>query len=134
MFMSEFLFVYGSLRADSGSPMAQMLAEVAVYQGHAVMSGRLYEVAGYPGAVESADPTETVHGELYRIVDPSVLLTILDQYEECSAEFASPQEYIRKRLTVRLAGGSLLRAWCYVYQWEVEGLQRIVSGDYLGYR
>ncbi|WP_082081394.1 gamma-glutamylcyclotransferase [Methylocucumis oryzae] len=42
-----------------------------------------------------------------------------------------PHEYVRKCLPVQLTTGKTVNAWVYVYNRDVSGLKRIISGDYL---
>lgn len=131
--MGGFLFVYGTLRRDLGLPVAAVLAEAAEYRARAFMQGRLYALEGYPGVVESCLPEDKVVGDLYHILQPEALFATLDDYEECSASFVLPHEYVRKRVPVWPDDGLALPAWCYVYNRDVGGRQRIVSGDYLAW-
>lgn len=97
------------------------------------MCGILYEVCGYPGAIESNDGKAEVLGEVYKMLDPHQMLAILDDYEECSGSFAQPHEYSRKQIKIKLGGGGFVLAWVYLYQRDVSGLRRILSGDYLDF-
>ncbi len=96
------------------------------------MSGKLYEVCGYPGAIESSDASHKVFGELYKILDQQPLLERLDEYEGCSDRFPLPHEYSRKRCSIKLVSGVSVVAWVYLYSHDVSTLQQIISGDYLG--
>ena len=129
--MSEFLFVYGTLRRDINSPMAELLAGDTVFVSQAMMQGRLYEVDHYPGVIESGGDDDKVFGEVYQILDAKALFAKLDDYEECSGRFAQPHEYVRKLLPVVLGNGVVLETWCYVYNHDTRGLERLISGDYL---
>ncbi|TYO97525.1 gamma-glutamylcyclotransferase (GGCT)/AIG2-like uncharacterized protein YtfP [Geothermobacter ehrlichii] len=125
------LFVYGTLRRDAGHPMHRLLTELAVCLGPASWQGRLYRVADYPGAIPSVYPHERVIGEIWRLKEPERLLPLLDQYEECGPGFPEPTEYVRELHRVQGAAGRSLRAWVYVYNRPVAGLERIPSGDFL---
>lgn len=129
--VTEFLFVYGTLRGKAMTPMSLALARDCRYHGDGYIRGRLYEVAGYPAAVESDALEEKVYGELYRLTDACSALSRLDDYEECSAKFPLPHEYVRKQLRVVLNNNDTVMAWCYLYQRDVSRLKRILSGDYL---
>ena len=96
------------------------------------MSGKLYEVCGYPCAIESTDANHKVFGELYKIIDQQSLLERLDEYEECSGRFPGPHEYSRKQRSIELVSGNSVVAWVYLYNHDVSTLQQIISGDYLG--
>ena len=96
------------------------------------MYGRLYEVAGYPGAITSSQATHRVHGEVYRISDAGVL-ALLDDYEGCASHHPEPHLYLRCPVTVTLDQSRSLNAWTYLYNRDVSPLQLIPSGDYLAY-
>ena len=128
----EFIFVYGTLRKKIASNMHHVLAGHCEYFSDGAMQGTLYEVCGYPGAVESGDANDKVSGELYKMLDRKLVLDRLDEYEECSDRFPMP-EYSRKQLLIELIGGSdSVVAWVYLYNHDVSKLQQIISGDYLG--
>jgi len=125
----KFIFVYGTLRCSSATPMAKVLARYSRYIGVATMQGVLYEVGGYLGVVESTDVNDNdkVSGELHQILDSDSLLPLLDDYEECSTDFPEPHEYLRKALPIRLTTGETVLAWVYVYNWSVNLRQRVSS-------
>ena len=128
---SDLLFVYGTLMRGFDHPMAKLLSANADFLGAAQCRGRLYLIKHYPGLVTSADPTEIVHGELFRLRAPDILLREFDMYEACGEGFAPPTEYVREVLPVMLADGSVSEAWTYLYNWPVAHLQRIASGRFL---
>jgi gamma-glutamylcyclotransferase (GGCT)/AIG2-like uncharacterized protein YtfP len=129
--ISDRLFVYGTLMRGFDHPMAQLLSRSADYIGEARCQGRLYLVKHYPGLVLSADPTEMVSGELYRLRQPNELLREFDMYEACGEGFAEPTEYIRQMLPVTSGDGAVSEAWTYLYNWPVAHLPRIASGRFL---
>lgn len=114
--------------------MSSLLAENCQYVAEAILQGKLYEVDGYPGAVESADPNDRVYGELYRMGDGEAVLARLDDYEECSLSFPEPHEYVRKQLLITVVGGDRVMAWVYIFNRDVSRLTPIESGDYISYR
>ncbi|KJV05291.1 gamma-glutamylcyclotransferase family protein [Methylocucumis oryzae] len=131
MICSNYLFVYGSLRTLLCSPHSFAFSKADCrFISHAYLTARLYQIADYPGVIASTQPDEKVYGELYYITNTNVL-TILDEYEECTRHFAEPHEYVRKCLPVQLTTGKTVNAWVYVYNRDVSGLKRIISGDYL---
>jgi gamma-glutamylcyclotransferase (GGCT)/AIG2-like uncharacterized protein YtfP len=73
----------------------------------------------------------TVKGEIYRILDDEAVLPSLDDYEECSARFPEPREYVREIREVFTSGADTIRAWIYLYNHDVSKLKVIESGDYL---
>lgn len=128
-----FIFVYGTLRKAFNHPMHQVLLAHSQYVGEGVISGKLYEIAGYPGVIESNNPADKVTGELYRIDEAEPLLSLLDDYEECSPDFPAPHEYLRKPVQVHLSTGGSVSAWCYVYHHSIRDRQLIKSGDYIAF-
>jgi gamma-glutamylcyclotransferase (GGCT)/AIG2-like uncharacterized protein YtfP len=126
----EFIFVYGTLRQQTGTSMHHVLTSSCEYISDGYMQGKLYEVNGYPGAIESDQPDDKVHGELYKIVN-SLVLHQLDDYEECTDQHPTPHEYIRKKLSISVTSNGDISAWVYVFNHDVSNLLRIESGDYL---
>ena len=130
---SEYLFVYGTLRKSAGSRY-NLLQAYCHSMGDAWMQGKLYELGGYPGAVPSGYSEDKVHGELYAISDAEPLFLILDDYEQCSNNFATPHEYVRTQLPVwKIDTGKPVSAWVYVYNHEKSNPKHIESGNYLDY-
>lgn len=109
---------------------SQCWQQHAEFIAKATMRGRLYQLAGYPGAVDSTDCADQVIGDLYRIRRAKALFAILDDYEQCSAKFAKPHEYRRLLRQVNLADGRQFQAWVYLYNRDVRYLTQIVSGDF----
>ncbi|WP_426436700.1 gamma-glutamylcyclotransferase family protein [Bradyrhizobium genosp. P] len=129
--ISDLLFVYGTLMRGFDHPMAKLLSANADFLGAAQCRGRLYLVKHYPGLVKSDGAADVVHGELFRLRGPEVMLREFDMYEACGEGFAPPTEYIREMLPVTLADGSVGEAWTYIYNWPVRDLPLIESGRFL---
>jgi len=128
---SDLLFVYGTLMRGYSHPMARLLAANADFLGEASCRGRLYKVKHYPGLVLSDEASDVVFGELYRLRAAEALLREFDIYEACGESFPEPTQYVRQRLPVTLAGGSVIEAWTYLYNWPIDHLARIESGRFL---
>jgi gamma-glutamylcyclotransferase (GGCT)/AIG2-like uncharacterized protein YtfP len=128
---SDFIFVYGTLRKQMASSMHHLIAGDCGYFSDGVLRGKLYEVCGYPGAIESNDASDKVSGELYKMLDRKRVLARLDDYEECSGWFPVPHEFTRKLISIELAGGASVVAWVYLYNLDVSKLRQITTGDYL---
>jgi gamma-glutamylcyclotransferase (GGCT)/AIG2-like uncharacterized protein YtfP len=129
----EFIFVYGTLRRETATNMNDVLIRYSDYFSAGYLQGKLYEVNGYPAAIESNNPQDKVYGEIYKIRNSCLLLPELDTYEECTQQFPEPHEYIRKKLTITLFDGSYISAWVYIFNHNVENLIPISSGDYINY-
>lgn len=134
----DYLFVYGTLRRDHGGPAALRLAERAKFVGHGSVAGRLYLIDWYPGLIEAENQVDRVLGEIFAFEDAG-LLDELDRYEECSPANDETGEYRRVRRTVQLRGAPAWdsgerEAWAYLFNPPVEGLERILSGDFCRHR
>lgn len=121
--MSWFLFVYGTLRRAQGNPFAARLERCGAWLGPALLRGRLYALAHYPGAVASPMASGCVRGEVFRLPPRDHLLRFLDRYEG--------PEFERRIAPVRLVSGRTLRACYYAYTGPLTAAQRIPAGDYL---
>lgn len=128
--VNEYLFVYGTLRSDISREQNHLLQTQAVFISVAYLQAKLYEVAGYPGAIYSKNPADKVYGELYELIDSNQILTQLDNYEECVSSFPEPHEYIRTQLPIRLADSCPMMAWVYLYNRDISTLRAIKTGDY----
>jgi gamma-glutamylcyclotransferase (GGCT)/AIG2-like uncharacterized protein YtfP len=130
-FAIPYLFVYGTLRADSGHAMASVLATLARRVGPGSVAGRLYDLGAYPGLVEPLAEGERVRGEVYELADPERALVVLDRYEGCGPEEPPPWLFVRRPGLVALANGGELTAWVYEYRGLLDTARHIPSGDYL---
>lgn len=127
--MLDLLFVYGTLQRQGAAH--QLLVGQASYLGSAWLQGRLYEVSGYPGAVLSDNSRDCIHGELYRMHQPDILLARLDEYEEIGPQYPQPHEYRRMQVSVRTALQKNHTAWTYIYTRCTVNLIRIPSGSWI---
>jgi len=127
---TEYLFIYGTLQKNVGNSRFHLFAGYCSYFSKAYLQGKLFHVADYPGAIESNEIDDKVYGELYKVNESKPLLTQLDIYEECSANFPQPHEYVRKKILVFLPDGNTVLAWVYLYNRDIQNLERIISGDY----
>ena len=127
----DHLFVYGTLRRDSGHHMHQVLARDAEFIDHASFRGRMFLVARYPGVVESDEKSDRIVGDVFRLRATSAdLLRRLDRYEACDPR--NPEApYIRAIRRVTLDSGEVLDAWVYLYRRSTTALARIANGDFL---
>lgn len=128
--MKEYLFVYGSLRSSGEVP--QQIAHLVRrfrHLGPATVPGRLYDFGKHCGGVLDADAAMTLHGELVELQDGDILRE-LDRYEEMDSVDPANSLFARKRTTARLADGSSLDAWIYVYNKPPGDAPLIESGDY----
>lgn len=127
----DFLFVYGTLRSNSGHPMNEVLEGFGGRVGPGKVRAVLYDLGSYPGAVATPEPGAFVRGEVYLLRDPGRDLEALDRYEGLDGTNPDSGEFRRGRIAVELDDGRTVEAWIYLYNRPTAGLARIPSGDYL---
>ena len=128
---NTYLFVYGTLRSATNSEMFQLLARHADFVGAASYQGQLYKIDDYPGVVPSKNQTDLVQGEVYQLHDSKLILSQLDDYEECSAGFLQPTEYVRELCEVRLQNDEIIQAWFYRYNRPIDYFRLLPSGSFI---
>lgn len=126
--MTLHLFVYGTLRRGSPHPMAQFLAEHALYVAVGRIQGRLYNLGRFPGLRPSTDDADWVVGDLYELYNEAIWAE-LDRYED--AESPQPGCFERGIAEIALENSKKTDAWVYWFRGEVREDQHIASGDYL---
>ncbi|WPX08466.1 gamma-glutamylcyclotransferase family protein [Anaerocellum danielii] len=103
-----YLFVYGSLLSHNSH---NFLLNGCKFIGKAILEDfGLYKVSWYPAIVPKEN--SKVLGEVYQI-DPSTLKKI-DEFED------EGELYKRKEVEVVLEKGDILKAWTYVYLFDVD--------------
>lgn len=107
------IFVYGSLRRKQGN--SHWMTNAQWVGEYCIKGYRLYNLGLYPGAVPGDG---RVYGEIYRI--DAITLSELDELRVADGEY--------KRTLIQTPFGS---AWMYVYQYQVDHLPLIESGDWL---
>jgi gamma-glutamylcyclotransferase (GGCT)/AIG2-like uncharacterized protein YtfP len=107
------LFVYGTLRSDSGHPMHEVLARGAVLVGRGTVGGALVDLGEYPGLVLDRDGSTP--GEVWRVRDATLWAT-LDAYEGIGPDAEVTESYERVRVHVRLDDGTDVEAWTYAWR------------------
>jgi len=126
----DYIFVYGTLRKDLFPNRNELLADRCVFFCKGTFQGLLFEIDGYPGAIESTNRSDQVVGEIYQTRTINRVLKKLDDYEQCSVTHPQPHEYCRKHLPIKTQSQQVLKAWIYVYNRPVIKRTKIESGDY----
>jgi gamma-glutamylcyclotransferase (GGCT)/AIG2-like uncharacterized protein YtfP len=129
------LFVYGSLRSGFRSPAYEYISRYFDLIGEAKVKGRLYDLGDYPAAKPSNENTYII-GELYRIRNEkefSWAIGQLDDYEGVNVAFDETPLYVRDVAEVHIEN-TMIPAWIYWYQGDVENKPVISSGDVLQYK
>ena len=127
--MNRKLFVYGTLMLEIQSPIANFLRKNANFLGEGRLSGRLFDLGEYPGAVFLPNLEETVKGHIFELYDAAQSFEILDEYEGISPQMEYINEYKRMEVPIATDAGKM-ECWVYLYQLDTGGLQVISSGDY----
>ncbi|MEP6719497.1 MAG: gamma-glutamylcyclotransferase family protein [bacterium] len=118
------VFVYGSLRRGSARSMS-IRFPTAKFIAEAKVSGSLYDLGEYPGAVIDGS-NSLVIGEVYEVGDE--LLNKLDDFEASS-------NYRRQQVEISL-GTHRRTGWLYVPEDDPESYSQhtlIKSGDWIEY-
>ncbi|MBS2213707.1 gamma-glutamylcyclotransferase [Carboxylicivirga mesophila] len=129
----HYLFVYGTLLNNSDHPMATYLNQQAKFTTSGFLVGKLYKVDDYPGAIVTQQIDERVYGQIYSLQNEEQVLNELDKYEETGVDFSEPCEYIREVVEVFDDFGKVFNCWVYLYNWPVDDLVHIPSGNYQAY-
>jgi gamma-glutamylcyclotransferase (GGCT)/AIG2-like uncharacterized protein YtfP len=126
---SSLIFVYGTLRR--GFCHHKYLESLrARFLSRGTVSGELYDLGGYPGAVPSEHPADLVTGEVYRLPHPSRALKVLDELEGARPSSPRPGFYRRELVNVQLEKRTTVEAWMYwLNRWHGTR-RRIQRGDY----
>lgn len=118
--MSNYLFVYGTLKSMFQNPTAIKLREASELIGPASIKGSLYNMGAYPALV--LDSKERVYGELYQI-NEAIVFDWLDEYEEV------PVLYVRRKVKAK-CNDEKYKCFVYEYAGHVYQYPRLESGSY----
>jgi gamma-glutamylcyclotransferase (GGCT)/AIG2-like uncharacterized protein YtfP len=130
--MSDYLFVYGTLRQTSNNPKAAALHARAKLIGEGWVTGRLYKISWYP-ALKLEKDGQPVYGDIYQLEEPvkTELLKDMDAYEGIAGGQPDMSEYSRVLTKVHTPNGHL-KCWTYQYNWDIPlDAEVFESGDFL---
>ncbi|HEY4336586.1 MAG TPA: gamma-glutamylcyclotransferase family protein [Puia sp.] len=122
--MTDYLFVYGTLRKSYDLKLKNKVAGGLEYVGQAKVGATMYDIGRYPGAVRDRGGREVI-GDVFLVNDPAAVFKVLDKYEGT--------EFVRKKGKVRMRRGGELNAWIYWYEPDPAGRTPIRHKDYLNY-
>jgi gamma-glutamylcyclotransferase (GGCT)/AIG2-like uncharacterized protein YtfP len=100
------------------------------FVGRGTIRAALFDLGIYPAAIPTNDGSEVL-GEVYQMLDPTLVLASLDEIEGYRAAEPERSLYIRVLTDVGLDDGGSVQAWVYFYNAPLGRAQRIESGDYL---
>lgn len=122
--MTDYLFVYGTLRRRYDLKLKDKVKAGWKYVGQAKVAAALYDIGKYPGAVKDRSGREVV-GDVFQVHHPEQVFRVLDAYEG--------KEFVRKKGKVRMRKGGEMNAWIYWYEPNPMGKRLIGQKDYLNY-
>jgi gamma-glutamylcyclotransferase (GGCT)/AIG2-like uncharacterized protein YtfP len=138
--MADHLFVYGTLRAESGHPMAHRLRVGAKHLGRGSAPGLLYDFGNYPGAIFRLEEKYRVIGDVFALGRNPRLLADLDKYEGISRQdgdetvWPEPKGMLQRIvIEVALDKGGSVEAWAYGLK-EAPRARLIGTGDFIADR
>jgi len=128
--VADFVFFYGTLMTPFNRPGRQRVNSSLAFCGRGSIRAALFDLGIYPAAVPTDDGS-TVLGEVYEILDATMVLATLDEIEGYRAAEPERSLYTRVLTDVALDTGRSVQAWAYFYNAPLGRAQRIASGDYL---
>jgi gamma-glutamylcyclotransferase (GGCT)/AIG2-like uncharacterized protein YtfP len=127
--MPELVFFYGTLMTPFNRTAQLRLDQHLAYRGSGTIEAALFDLGIYPAAVPATGGR--VHGELYEMVHPTIVLSVLDELEGYRPGELAQSLYMRTRTRVTMDDGATANAWAYFYNAPLGRAERIESGDYL---
>jgi gamma-glutamylcyclotransferase (GGCT)/AIG2-like uncharacterized protein YtfP len=128
--VSEYLFVYGTLRPSHApaevASVVKSLRKIGI--GH--IKGQLYDLGEYPGAILDASADTTISGEVFTLSNARAVLPVLDSYEDFDPNDPENSLFVRKKYPVTLSDGRKLKCWVYVYNRDLGEARPLAGGDY----
>ena len=127
--MTDLVFFYGTLMSGFKRAGRSRVDAKLTAMGRGSIGAALFDLGIYPAAVPASGGK--VHGELYEMLHPTIVLRELDELEGYHPGQHENSLYTRTRTTVTLQDGATAHAWAYFYNAPLGRAERIESGDYL---
>jgi gamma-glutamylcyclotransferase (GGCT)/AIG2-like uncharacterized protein YtfP len=128
--MTEYLFLYGTLLSGKLSNEAAAIVRQLRPVAPARVAGRLYDLGEYPGAVVDRSARTSIKGVLFELPNDDSVLRTLDDYEEFDRVNKKNSLFVRIRAVAKLADGTRVSSWIYVYNRDPGSAHLIAGGDY----
>ena len=129
--MADLVFFYGTLMTGFDRRRRVGIDAKLRYQGRGWINAALFDLGLYPAAVPADDGR--VWGEVFELLEPSTVLTALDEVEGYRPTEHDASLYLRAQVPVHLPDGTTAAAWVYFYNAPLGRAPQIASGDYLEY-
>lgn len=132
--MPDFLFVYGTLHPTLAPRELSGIVKGLRQVGRGWLSGRLYDLGEYPGAVLEASSQFKIVGDVFELRDDPALLKALDDYEGFIPDDLAASLFVRIKVPVTLSNHDQIECWIYVYNHHTSSATFIADGDYLKWK
>src|SRR5215510_9486693 len=109
--MIKYLFVYGTLRPAIGRAESRCLIEMMKLVGRGSVTGRLYDLGEYPGAVLDEAGGTKIIGDLLELPDNPQFIKTLDDYEGYFEDDTRASLFLRSRCLANLDDGREFESW-----------------------
>lgn len=125
--MSDYIFVYGTLRKEFENKMAGFLRQNAEYFQDGTMEGEMYDVGTYPAALYEEGAQTIIKGNIFKLTgNRERIFEVLDLYEGVEEDL-----YIRALRPVRFGEEATeVLCWVYLFNSSTYHLRLIAHGDY----
>ena len=127
--MTDLVFFYGTLMSGFERAGRASVARALRPLGRGRINAALFDLGIYPAAIPATE--SQVWGEVHQMLNPSDVLTTLDEFEGYNAQAPDASLYRRVEVPVTFDDGHTDRAWVYFYNAPLGRAERIQSGDYL---
>lgn len=128
----KYLFAYGTLQPEYVRDEVAHLVRGFESIGKGTVTGILYDLGSFPGAVLDPASSRRISGTVFRLPDDERLLHELDDYEEFWADSLAASQFIRRLYPVQLHDGGVLTCWVYEYNGPRDNASILESGIFSG--
>jgi gamma-glutamylcyclotransferase (GGCT)/AIG2-like uncharacterized protein YtfP len=130
--MSKYLFTYGTLQPGQAPTSIASAVNKLRRIGEGVVSGLLYDLGEYPGAVLDNSSGQEVFGIVCQLPEDANILSQLDSYEDFDPDSPETSLFIREQHPVLLSTGETLPCWVYVYNGKTDSSRILADGKFRG--
>lgn len=128
--LCRYLFAYGTLLCKKNE-FGAYLNDNCTFYTDGKISGKLYDLGEYPGAVLTDDENKFIHGKIYQLNNAVKVLELLDEYEGFGPQQEQPNLFLRELIDIETSKGKIA-CWVYLYNLPTYGFRIIESGYYPG--
>src|SRR6266849_5959710 len=125
--MADKILIYGPLMG--GYNLAEELHNYQFLKpvSRGKTPGKLYDIGGYPGAVETQEPRCFVFGDVYEFASADTL-QMIDAAEGAVGDDPELYRFRRHLVPVTLENGTVEEAWMFFFNSPIDNYPRIPSG------